>query len=158
MTPNATCDGESITIHEHVTYQGGYDPEAFDSDGNFRYARVPMACTSHCIELYMRPHAQLGPVQKRTRLLSQMDLLLGQMLSIPDLPATIDEDPDPLWLGIRLVPPLAPPDDPRWAEIEKRKARGEAVKPPKATLEQWMRALDLQMGGTLHKLSTTLGA
>lgn len=73
------------------------------------YRATALAATQHCLDVHMRAMRFPGPVQKVHRIMQPIELTIGTMLSLPELPAQIEEFPDPLWLGIRLVPPLRVP-------------------------------------------------
>lgn len=72
---------------------------------NTRYSLLAVAATSHCLDVYMRPMHKLGPIRPAQRVLHPVELAVGSVLSIPLLPADIDMNPHPLWLGLALVPP-----------------------------------------------------
>lgn len=78
---------------------------------NTRYSLLAVAATSHCLDIYMSPMRKLGPIRPAQRILHPVELAVGSVLSIPLLPAAIDMNPDPLWLGLALLPARLTGDD-----------------------------------------------
>lgn len=54
-----------------------------------RYRIVAVAVTVMCMNLYLRPMRQLGPLQRRRRHYSEMEMTLARVLALPDEPSRI---------------------------------------------------------------------
>lgn len=76
----------------------------------FKYRQTALAATSHCLNVHMSPMRQLGPLSAGTRVFHPVEMVVGQILSLPLMPAYVDPRPDPLWLGMRVVPPAIDDD------------------------------------------------
>lgn len=122
-----------------------------------RYRITALAATQACMNIYMRPHRRFGPVPAPTYNLHPVEIVVGQILSLPVFPAQIEERPHPLWLGLTLLPP--------WDETPKPPVNETTEPAPqRMDMRSWMRQVAQQvnpeLGDAAHALrgATSRGA
>ena len=120
------------------------------ADAVFRYAPLAVAATKVCLDVYMRPLRKLGPVPPPSYVFHAVDVVVGQLMALPLLPAQVEWCPHPLWLGWELIPPL-----PGWGDD----MPPDAVPSP-AALTPWLAQVagELRMpaGDAAHALEKTI--
>jgi hypothetical protein len=115
----------------------------------FRYRVTALLATELCMDIHMRPHRKLGPVPPPVYHFHPVEVVIGQYLSLPLFPARIEERPDPLGLGIELLPP--------WDETP-RPPVDETTEPAprRMDMRSWMRQvaqqLNPELGDAAHAL------
>lgn len=71
-----------------------------------RYKGMAVVCAIACLEVYNAARRPKGPLA-REYVFHPVEVAVAQILTLPLFPADIDPSPHPLWLGWRVVPPLA---------------------------------------------------